>query len=86
MSDESPLLDQIDVVLGEWANERPQADLAPVAITARVSRLAQILQQRSREHGVRRAGIDEHVDALVAPALRTDADLHSKRAHRRLEP
>ena len=36
--------DQIDVVLGEWARERPQTDLAPVAITARVSRLAQILQ------------------------------------------
>lgn len=41
-----PSLDQIDVVLGEWASERPGSELAPVAVTARVSRLAQILQQR----------------------------------------
>lgn len=41
-----PSLDQIDVVLGEWASERPGSELAPVAVTARVSRLAQILRQR----------------------------------------
>ena len=41
-----PTVDQIDVVLGEWASERPGSELAPVAVTARVSRLAQILQQR----------------------------------------
>lgn len=63
-----PALDQIDVVLGEWANERPQADLAPVAITARVSRLAQILQQRM-ERASSKLGLDWG-QFLVLAALR----------------
>lgn len=63
-----PALDQIDVVLGEWANERPQADLAPVAVTARVSRLAQILQQRM-ERASSKLGLDWG-QFLVLAALR----------------
>ena len=31
--------DQVDVVLAEWAHERPERDLAAIAITARISRL-----------------------------------------------
>lgn len=63
-----PALDQIDVVLGEWGRERTQADLAPVAITARVSRLAQILQQRMERTSVR-LGLDWG-QFLVLAALR----------------
>ncbi|MET0474312.1 MAG: endonuclease V, partial [Mycobacterium sp.] len=63
-----PVLDQVDVVLGEWANERPSADLAPVAITARVSRLAQILQQRM-ERSSSKLGLDWG-QFLVLAALR----------------
>jgi len=63
-----PALDQIDVVLGHWANERPAADLAPVAVTARVSRLAQILQQRM-ERTSSRLGLDWG-QFLVLAALR----------------
>lgn len=51
--DDRPPLDKIDVVLGEWAKERPEATLAPVAITARVSRLAQILQERMERRSAR---------------------------------
>jgi deoxyribonuclease V len=65
---ERPPLDQIDVVLGEWANERPEAELAPVAVTARVSRLAQILQQRM-ERISSRLGLDWG-QFLVLAALR----------------
>ena len=63
-----PPLDQIDVVLGEWANERPQSELAPVAVTARVSRLAQILQQRM-ERTSSKLGLDWG-QFLVLAALR----------------
>jgi deoxyribonuclease V len=63
-----PALDQVDVVLGEWGRERSQADLAPVAITARVSRLAQILQQRM-ERSSARHGLDWG-QFLVLAALR----------------
>ena len=63
-----PTLDQVDVVLGEWASERPQADLAPVAVTARVSRLAQILQQRM-ERNSSKLGLDWG-QFLVLAALR----------------
>jgi deoxyribonuclease V len=41
-----PGLDKVDVVLGEWSSGRPNSDLAPIAVTIRVSRLAQVLQQR----------------------------------------
>jgi deoxyribonuclease V len=64
----APPLDQIDVVLGEWANERHQSELAPVAVTARVSRLAQILQQRM-ERTSSRLGLDWG-QFLVLAALR----------------
>lgn len=63
-----PALDQIDVVLGQWSSERPQADLAPVAVTARVSRLAQILQQRM-ERNSSKFGLDWG-QFLVLTALR----------------
>jgi deoxyribonuclease V len=41
-----PAVDKVDVVLGEWASSRPESELAPIAMTARVSRLAQVLQER----------------------------------------
>jgi deoxyribonuclease V len=64
----TPQLDQIDVVLGEWANERHPSELAPVAITARVSRLAGILQQRM-ERTSSKLGLDWG-QFLVLAALR----------------
>ena len=63
-----PTLDQVDVVLGEWASERPRSDLAPVAVTARLSRLAQILQQRM-ERSSSKLGLDWG-QFLVLAALR----------------
>jgi deoxyribonuclease V len=63
-----PAPDQIDVVLGQWESERPQADLAPVAVTARVSRLAQILQQRMERNSTK-LGLDWG-QFLVLAALR----------------
>jgi deoxyribonuclease V len=60
--------DQVDVVLAEWASERPEQGLAPVAFTARISRLAQILQQRM-ERTLSRFGLDWG-QFLVLVALR----------------
>ena len=65
---QTPAPDQIDVVLAEWASERPEHELAPVAITARLSRLAQILQQRM-ERVSTRFGLDWG-QFLVLAALR----------------
>ncbi|MDQ4058602.1 MAG: endonuclease V [Actinomycetota bacterium] len=63
-----PGLDKVDVVLGEWASGRPKADLAPIAVTIRVSRLAQVLQQRM-ERASSRFGLDWG-QFLVLAALR----------------
>ena len=63
-----PALDRVDVVLGEWTSGRPQADLAPIAVTIRVSRLAQVLQQRMERASVR-FGLDWG-QFLVLAALR----------------
>ena len=63
-----PALDKVDVVLGEWANGRPKADLEPIAVTIRVSRLAQVLQQRM-ERASSRFGLDWG-QFLVLAALR----------------
>jgi deoxyribonuclease V len=52
-----PALDKVDVVLGEWANGRPKTDLEPIAVTIRVSRLAQVLQQRM-ERASSKFGLD----------------------------
>ena len=64
--DRSP--DQVDVVLAEWASERPERELDPVAFTARISRLAQILQLRL-ERTLSRFGLDWG-QFLVLVALR----------------
>lgn len=63
-----PALDKVDVVLGEWANGRPKADLEPIAVTIRVSRLAQVLQERM-ERASSRFGLDWG-QFLVLAALR----------------
>ncbi|MGH2702221.1 MAG: endonuclease V [Actinomycetota bacterium] len=63
-----PGLDKVDVVLGEWASGRPRDDLAPIAVTIRVSRLAQVLQQRM-ERASTRFGLDWG-QFLVLAALR----------------
>ena len=49
--------DQVDVVLAEWTSGRPGAEFDPIAFTARISRLAQILQQRI-ERTCSRFGLD----------------------------
>jgi deoxyribonuclease V len=63
-----PALDKVDVVLGEWANGRPRADLEPIAVTIRMSRLAQVLQERM-ERASSRFGLDWG-QFLVLAALR----------------
>ncbi len=65
---EEPVPDQVDVVLAEWAHERPERDLAAIAMTARISRLSQILQQRM-ERASARFGLDWG-QFLVLAALR----------------
>jgi deoxyribonuclease V len=64
----APTPDQVDIVLGEWASDRPEDELAPVAVTARISRLAQVLQQRM-ERSSSRFGLDWG-QFLVLAALR----------------
>jgi deoxyribonuclease V len=63
-----PALDKVDVVLGEWANGRPRAELEPIAVTIRMSRLAQVLQERM-ERASSRFGLDWG-QFLVLAALR----------------
>jgi len=43
---DAPSPDQIDIVLGDWTATLSEEALQPVAVTARLSRLAQLLEQR----------------------------------------
>lgn len=38
-------VDPVDAVLGAWSSEEAKADVEPIAVTARLSRLAHVLQQ-----------------------------------------
>jgi DNA-binding MarR family transcriptional regulator len=48
--------DGVDVILEQWARERPDLDVSPIGVVGRVSRLARELEQRLepvyREHGL----------------------------------
>ena len=45
VAEEPPELDPVDMVLGAWSGEQSRADVEPIAVTARISRLAHVLQQ-----------------------------------------
>lgn len=51
--DENPAVptphDEVDLVLAAWERERPDLDLAPLAVFSRVSRLARLLDMARRE-------------------------------------
>jgi deoxyribonuclease V len=38
-------IDPVDAVLGAWSSDQARADVEPIAVTARISRLAHVLQQ-----------------------------------------
>ena len=42
---EPPEIDPVDAVLGAWSSDQARADIEPIAVTARLSRLAHVLQQ-----------------------------------------
>jgi DNA-binding MarR family transcriptional regulator len=48
--------DGVDLIIEQWARERPDLDSAPIGIVGRISRLARELEQRLepvyREHGL----------------------------------
>jgi deoxyribonuclease V len=45
LTDEPLSSDPIDALLGAWSSEQARADVEPIAVTARLSRLAHVLQQ-----------------------------------------
>jgi DNA-binding MarR family transcriptional regulator len=48
--------DGVDLILEQWARERPDLDVSPIGVIGRISRLARELEQRLepvyREHGL----------------------------------
>jgi deoxyribonuclease V len=64
--------DHTDGVLDEWARERPELDLTPMGLTARVFRLSQILQQRM-DDVCWRFGLDAGQFAVLAALRRAGA-------------
>ena len=43
--DEPLNIDPVDALLGAWSSEQARIDVEPIAVTARLSRLAHVLQQ-----------------------------------------
>jgi DNA-binding MarR family transcriptional regulator len=68
-SDES---DVVDVFLEQWAREAPDLDTAPIRVTARVSRVAQLLER--------------HTTAALAPFDLAPSDYNILAALRRSAP
>ena len=50
-------IDPVDAVLGAWSSDQARADVEPIAVTARISRLAHVLQQ-SMERASSAYGLD----------------------------
>jgi DNA-binding MarR family transcriptional regulator len=50
------MADEVDAILAAWRRERPDLDVAPLAILSRISRLADVLDERRAaafvEHGL----------------------------------
>ena len=51
-----PERDGVDLIIEQWARERPDLDVSPIGVIGRISRLARELEQRLepvyREHGL----------------------------------
>jgi DNA-binding MarR family transcriptional regulator len=41
--------DHVDALLEQWSNERPDLDASPIAVIARISRLARLCERRTEE-------------------------------------
>ncbi len=63
-----PLRDHVDHILEQWARERPDLDVSPMAVIARISRVSRFLERRIGEV-LRRYGINESQFGVLA-ALR----------------
>lgn len=54
--------DHVDLVLGQWARQRPDLDVSPMAVIGRVNRLARLLDAELRRvfaaYGLDRASFD----------------------------
>jgi DNA-binding MarR family transcriptional regulator len=66
------MADEVDAILAAWRRERPDLDVAPLAVLSRVSRLADVLDERRAaafvEHGLQAYEFD------VLAALRRSGD------------
>lgn len=49
MVNDLSMRDRVDVVLDQWARERPDVDASPMAVVGRISRAARLLEQRVAE-------------------------------------
>lgn len=56
------MADHVDMVLAQWAAQRPDLDVSPMAVIGRLSRLARVVDTRLgrtfAEHGLDRASFD----------------------------
>jgi DNA-binding MarR family transcriptional regulator len=75
------VVDHVDVVLAQWARERPDLDVSPMGVIGRVSRLARLLEpelnRAFRVHGLDRPAFDVLATLRRAgpPHRMTPADL-----------
>lgn len=56
------MADHVDKVLAQWARERPDLDVSPMAVLGRLSRLTRVVEARQRasfaQHGLDAASFD----------------------------
>ncbi|WP_405010728.1 MarR family winged helix-turn-helix transcriptional regulator [Kitasatospora sp. NBC_01539] len=71
MTDAGPPRDHVDLVLAQWARQRPDLDVSPMAVIGRLRRLARLLDTGLRrtfaEHGLDAASFD-----MLATLRRSD--------------
>ena len=60
------MTDEVDGILAAWRTERPDLDVAPMAVLSRVSRLAGVLAERRAEVFARHQVLAYEFDVLAA--------------------
>ncbi|MGH3712953.1 MAG: MarR family winged helix-turn-helix transcriptional regulator [Micromonosporaceae bacterium] len=59
------MTDAVDLLLQEWARERPDVDCSPIGVVGRVSRLSRILERGVKANFARHGLVDWEFDVLA---------------------
>lgn len=66
------MADEVDMIVAAWAEQRPDLDLSPIQLLSRISRIAQLLDER-RSQAFAEHGLAAHEFDVLAALRRSGA-------------